>query len=49
LNKRKDLPVEHMLSGVKASVYDFFGEADQFDDITMLSLEYIGKGGTLHE
>lgn len=46
INERKALPVEDMLSGLKTSVYDFFGEADQFDDITMLGLEYLGKGGS---
>ena len=46
LNERKDLSVREMLVGVKASVDNFFGEADQFDDITMLGLEYKGKGGT---
>lgn len=43
LNASKELPVEELLSQIKTSVYEFFGEADQFDDITMLGLEYKGK------
>lgn len=43
LNQLKSLPIQDMCSGVKNSVYEFFGEADQFDDITMLAMEFKGK------
>lgn len=43
INERKDLPIQEMLSGIKNSVYDFFGQSEQFDDITMLALEFKGK------
>ena len=43
LNQYKTLPIQEMCSGIKSSVYEFFGEADQFDDITMLAIEFKGK------
>lgn len=39
LNRYKDAPLEKLLEGVKQDVDDFVGDAQQFDDITMLALE----------
>ena len=45
LDRRRDLPVKALLTGLKECLDEFVGEAEQFDDITMLGLEYRGKGG----
>ena len=42
LNMFKDGSMEGLLQGVKASQDDFVGEADQFDDITMIGFRYNG-------
>jgi serine phosphatase RsbU (regulator of sigma subunit) len=42
LNMFKDSSMEGLLQGVKASQDDFVGEADQFDDITMIGFRYNG-------
>lgn len=42
LNQNKELSLEMLLQRVKADVDEFVGEAPQFDDITMLCLEYKG-------
>ena len=44
LNEDCDAHPEQLLENVKKSVIDFVGEAEQFDDLTMLCLEYRGKG-----
>ena len=43
LNSRKDASPERMLGGVREAVDGFVRDAEQFDDLTMLGLEY--KGG----
>lgn len=43
LNTRNDTDMETLCGDVKADVDGFVGEADQFDDITMLALRYNGK------
>ena len=43
LNGLKDTTAETLCKEIKNKVDEFVGEADQFDDITMLSLKY--KGG----
>ena len=43
LNKAKDLPPEEILPAVRKEIDDFVGEEEQFDDLTMLCLEYRGK------
>lgn len=45
LNRRWDLPVKTLLMQIKGCLDEFVGEAEQFDDITMLGLEYLGTGG----
>ena len=40
LNAAKDKKPEEIISAVKADIYTFVNEAPQFDDITMLCLEY---------
>ena len=40
LNKYGDCPPMELLPAVKADIDEFVGEAPQFDDITMLCLEY---------
>ena len=43
LNRVKDGTPHQILPAVKADIDAFVGEADQFDDITMLCLEYKAK------
>ena len=45
LNECADGTPEEILNRVRASVDAFVGEAEQFDDLTMLCLEYYGKQG----
>ncbi len=42
LNEAKDLPCQELLDHIHKSVNQFVGQADQFDDITMLSFVYAG-------
>ena len=42
LNESKDLPPERLLGQVKDAVNKFVNGAEQFDDLTMLGLEYKG-------
>ncbi|MCR4908925.1 MAG: serine/threonine-protein phosphatase [Lachnospiraceae bacterium] len=42
LNREKDKSLEEMLAGVRENVRVFVGEADQFDDITMLCFRFKG-------
>jgi sigma-B regulation protein RsbU (phosphoserine phosphatase) len=43
LNKNKGQTPKETLSSVKSDIDDFVGEAPQFDDITMLCVEYRKK------
>lgn len=43
LNQAKDGTPEQILAAVKRGIDEFVGEAEQFDDITMLCLEYKSK------
>ncbi|MCR5502820.1 MAG: PP2C family protein-serine/threonine phosphatase [Lachnospiraceae bacterium] len=45
LNADPDVEPKTLLSNVKVAIDAFVGEADQFDDITMLGLKYFGKEG----
>lgn len=40
LTQNSELPGGELLKGLKADIDAFAGEAEQFDDITMLSLRY---------
>ncbi len=42
LNRDKDLPMEQILPDVRQDISDFAGNAEQFDDITMLGFTYKG-------
>ena len=42
LNSAKDLSEESICKNVKSDVEAFVGEAEQFDDMTMLCLKYHG-------
>ena len=42
LNSAADEDPEHILQAVKDSVHEFVGDAEQFDDMTMLCIEYLG-------
>ena len=44
LNEQPDLPVGQLLPRIKGSIDAFVGDAEQFDDITMLGLYYAKKG-----
>ncbi|MBO4323151.1 MAG: PP2C family protein-serine/threonine phosphatase [Clostridia bacterium] len=43
LNENKDETPENLLKGVRSAVDEFVNGAEQFDDITMLNLEYKGE------
>ena len=43
LNLHKDLSPKESLAAVKADVDEFVNGAEQFDDITMMMVQYIGK------
>ncbi len=43
LNEEPDLPVHKLLPKIKGCIDAFVGEAEQFDDITMLGLHYMRK------
>ena len=45
LNEQPDLPVYELLPKIKGCIDSFVGEAEQFDDITMLGLKY--RGGSV--
>ena len=49
LNENMDLPVEQLLPKIKEHIDNFVGDADQFDDITMLALDYRSKGEMKHD
>ena len=42
LNRRKDLPMEEILPDIREDISIFAGNAEQFDDITMLGFTYKG-------
>lgn len=42
LNADKHAPVEELLRNVRKAVTEFIGGAEQFDDLTMLAVEYTG-------
>lgn len=42
LNRDKDLPMKQILPDVRKDISDFAGNAEQFDDITMLGFTYKG-------
>ena len=44
LNRYPDAEVKELLTGIKQAIDNFVGDAPQFDDITMLSFIYYGKG-----
>ena len=43
LNQDADASSEKIIANVKAAVDEFVGEAERFDDLTMLCLKYFGK------
>ena len=43
LNKAKDASAETILKTVEKDVREYVGSAEQFDDLTMLCIEYFGK------
>ena len=46
LNLNPDATPEQLISNVHSAVSDFAGDAPQFDDITMLSLKYLGSAAS---
>ena len=40
LNANKDIPLERLLPRVRKNLAEFVGEAEQFDDVTMLGFKY---------
>ena len=49
LNREPDLPPEQILRNVRAAVNGFVNEAEQFDDLTMLCVEYHGPAPRQNE
>ncbi|MBR5338078.1 MAG: SpoIIE family protein phosphatase [Lachnospiraceae bacterium] len=49
LNMVPDSSPEEILAGVDNAVRDFVGGAEQFDDLTMLCIEYYGPEGPIKE
>ena len=49
LNEVSDLPVHKLLPKIKERIDAFVGEAEQFDDITMLGLSYRNKEVERHD
>ena len=47
LNNESDACPEHILKNVRSAVDGFVSGAEQFDDLTMLCLEYTGKESDL--
>ncbi len=43
LNRAKDQTPEAILRSVHEAVNEFVGNAPQFDDLTMLCVEYVGR------
>jgi serine phosphatase RsbU (regulator of sigma subunit) len=46
LNQNPDAAPEEVLANVRAGVDAFVGDAEQFDDLTMLCFAYKGEGET---
>lgn len=44
LNRDAKVSPEQILKNVRSTVDEFVGAAEQFDDLTMLCIEYKGKG-----
>ena len=44
LNERPDAAPQEVLRNMRAAVDGFVQEAEQFDDLTMLCMEYKGRG-----
>ncbi len=42
MNTKTDGSPEEILAVVKGAVEDFVGDAEQFDDLTMMCIEYRG-------
>ena len=49
LNEHRTETPQEILDGVSKSVSSFVGDAPQYDDLTMLCLEYTGKNDSAHE
>ena len=43
LNENQDATMEHTLRAISESVNRYKGEADQFDDLTMLGFEFVQR------
>ena len=49
LNRQGRAHPEQILRQVTEEINSYIGGAEQFDDLTMLCLEYKGKGGNEHD
>ena len=49
LNENKELPVDELIKELKASIDHFADGREQFDDITMLGVDYLGKASEMLE
>ncbi|MBE5831012.1 MAG: hypothetical protein E7306_04665 [Butyrivibrio sp.] len=46
LNQNKDVSMDRLLPRVNRNISDFAGEADQFDDVTLVGFRYSGQPST---
>ena len=46
LNRAGDVPTEELLPYIRRDISDFAGDAEQFDDITMLGFDFLHKSKT---
>ena len=49
LNEDRDIGDESLILRVKAAVEHFAGDEPQFDDMTMVSITYLGNGASLSD
>lgn len=49
LNENKEVPIDELIKRLKASIDNFADGREQFDDITMLGVDYLGKADEMLE
>jgi serine phosphatase RsbU (regulator of sigma subunit) len=49
LNREPEAAPDQILSNIRDAVNDFVKDAEQFDDLTMLCMEYNGPSGKAQE
>jgi len=49
LNNNLNMPLQHIIDTMRSEIEIFVGDAEQFDDLTMLTLRYYGSDNTIEE